>query len=25
VSRPGPRIVDGLRLLTEALHPNAFS
>jgi iron complex transport system substrate-binding protein len=24
VSRPGPRIVDGLRLLAEALHPNAF-
>ena len=24
VSRPGPRIVDGLRLLAEALHPNAL-
>lgn len=24
VSRPGPRIVGGLRLLAEALHPNAF-
>jgi iron complex transport system substrate-binding protein len=24
VSRPGPRIVDGLRLLAEALHPNGF-
>ena len=25
VSRPGPRIVDGLRELAEALHPNAFA
>jgi iron complex transport system substrate-binding protein len=25
VSRPGPRIVDGLRLLAEALHPAAFA
>jgi iron complex transport system substrate-binding protein len=25
VSRPGPRIVDGLRLLAEALHPDAFA
>jgi iron complex transport system substrate-binding protein len=24
VSRPGPRIVDGLRLLARALHPQAF-
>lgn len=24
VSRPGPRIVDGLRALAEALHPDAF-
>ncbi len=24
VSRPGPRIVEGLRLIAEALHPNAF-
>ena len=24
VSRPGPRILDGLRLLAEALHPNAL-
>jgi iron complex transport system substrate-binding protein len=24
VSRAGPRIMDGLRLLAEALHPNAF-
>lgn len=24
VSRPGPRILDGLRLLAEALHPNGF-
>jgi iron complex transport system substrate-binding protein len=25
VSRPGPRIVDGLRELAEALHPDAFA
>ncbi len=25
VSRPGPRIVDGLRQLAEALHPDAFA
>ena len=25
VSRPGPRIVDGLRALAETLHPNAFA
>ncbi|HEX9122583.1 MAG TPA: helical backbone metal receptor [Actinomycetota bacterium] len=25
VSRPGPRIVDGLRALAEALHPSAFA
>ena len=24
VSRPGPRVVDGLRLLARALHPEAF-
>ncbi len=24
VSRPGPRIVEGLRSIAEALHPNAF-
>jgi iron complex transport system substrate-binding protein len=24
VSRPGPRVVDGLQLLAEALHPDAF-
>jgi iron complex transport system substrate-binding protein len=24
VSRPGPRVVDGLRLLARALHPGAF-
>jgi iron complex transport system substrate-binding protein len=24
VSRPGPRVVDGLRALAEALHPEAF-
>jgi ABC-type Fe3+-hydroxamate transport system substrate-binding protein len=22
--RPGPRIVEGLRLIAEALHPEAF-
>ena len=25
VSRPGPRIVDGLRALADALHPDAFA
>jgi len=25
VSRPGPRVVDGLRLLARALHPEAFA
>jgi iron complex transport system substrate-binding protein len=25
VSRAGPRVVDGLRLLAEALHPEAFA
>jgi len=24
VSRPGPRVVDGLLLLARALHPEAF-
>lgn len=24
VSRPGPRIVEGLRIIAEGLHPNAF-
>ncbi|MDO8848975.1 MAG: ABC transporter substrate-binding protein [Coriobacteriia bacterium] len=25
VSRPGPRVVEGVRLLAEALHPDAFA
>ena len=25
VSRPGPRVVEGLKLIAEGLHPDAFS
>ncbi len=25
VSRPGPRVVEGIRLIAEALHPDAFA
>ena len=25
VSRPGPRVVDGIRQIAEALHPDAFA
>jgi iron complex transport system substrate-binding protein len=24
VSRPGPRVIEGVRLIAEALHPEAF-